>query len=295
MGVLLAALSAVCYGSADFMGGLASRHERALMITWYSQMVGLVTITLVALIVPAELVTGTDWVWGGLGGLAGAVGLLLLYGALAVGPMAVVAPVTALCSAIVPVIAGVVIDGERPSSIAVVGIVLALPAIGLVASSPAGDERVRVAVRVVVESVVSGVMFGLFFVFFARAGEDAGMWPTVAARVASVSALCVVVLVATTRARRGPNSSPQGIGVSLAALPLIAGAGVFDVAANGLYLVASRNGLLSQISVVSAMYPAATVALARVVLRERMSRLQIAGLVLAAAAVALVAYGKSVG
>src|SRR5690606_5747706 len=99
VGVLLAALSAVMYGSADFMGGLASRKELALAITWFSQIVGLVGITMVALAFPGDLVTGADWVWGGLGGIAGAFGLLFLYGALARGPMAVVAPVTALCSA----------------------------------------------------------------------------------------------------------------------------------------------------------------------------------------------------
>lgn len=286
MGVLLAALSAVMYGSADFMGGLASRRELALAITWFSQMVGLVGITLVALVFPADLVTGADWLWGGAGGIAGAFGLLLLYGALARGPMAVVAPITAVCSALVPVLVGFV-EGDRPAAVTVIGIVVALPAIVLVASSPQGLGQEPIEARVLVESVVSGAMFGLFFVFFARAGDDAGMWPTVGARVASVSVLSIVVLVRHLRGERG------GLKVQPSSLPLIAGAGVFDVGANGMYLVASRYGMLAVISVVSAMYPAATVALARITLRERLGRVQVVGLVLAATAVGLVAYGAA--
>ena len=136
-------------------------------------------------------------------------------------------------------------------------------------------------------------MFGLFFVFFARAGEGAGMWPTVSARLASVSLLAVVVVVTTmSRRSRGDAEAAPVLQVDRGALPLIAGAGVLDVAANGVYLVASRNGLLSLISVVSAMYPAATVLLARVVLRERLARQQVIGLVLAGLSVGLVAAGR---
>jgi drug/metabolite transporter (DMT)-like permease len=265
------------------MGGLASKRELPLAITWFSQMVGLASITLVALFVPADVVTAADWGWGALGGLSGALGLVLLYGALARGPMAVVAPITALMSAIVPVVAGI-IEGDRPGGLAVLGVVLAFPAIVLVASA-GGIERDAVGARVLVESVIAGFGFGMFFVFFASAGEHAGLWPAVSAKVASVGALTLVVLIWGVRQGR-----PR---VQRSSLPLIAGAGVFDVFANAVYLIASRKGLLSEISVVSAMYPAATVVLASVLLRERIGRAQLAGLMLAAAAVGLVAYGRS--
>ncbi len=291
--MLLAAVSAVLYGSADFFGGLASKRELPLAMTWYSQMVGLVVITGVALFVPAEAVTAADWGWGAAGGLAGALGLVLLYGALARGPMAVVAPITALMSAIVPVVAGF-IEGDRPGGWAIVGVSLGFPAIVLVASA-GGVSREGVGVRVLVESVVAGLGFGMFFVFFASAGEDAGMWPTVGAKVASVVALGIVVVVLRSRAS-DPTSRRvfrRQMTVYMASVPLVIGAGVFDVAANGIYLAASRLGLLSEISVVSAMYPAATVALASIVLRVRVSRAQMVGLVLAAGAVGLVAYGRT--
>ena len=176
------------------------------------------------------------------------------------------------------------------AALAVVGVVLALPAIVLVAmggETPEAVEQPTADARVIAESVAGGVMFGLFFVFFSRAGDDAGMWPTVAARVASVSFLTVVVAVWTRRSGTG------ALRVARVSLPMIAGAGAFDVMANGLYLQASTMGLLSLISVVSAMYPASTVALARVVLGERMHRTQIVGLTLAAGAVSLVALGRS--
>jgi len=291
--VLLAALSALLYGSADFFGGLASRREYALTVTWYSQGVGLVAILIAALVVPAERVVAADWGWGALGGLSGAVGLLLLYGALARGPMAVVAPVTALLSAIVPVIAGYV-QGDRLGVAALVGVVLALPAVVLVASAGSID-RDAVHTRVLVESVVAGIGFGLFFVFFARAGESAGMWPTVSAKAASVTALSGVVLVRRARASAPDDrrAFDRTLRVFAASIPLVAGAGTFDVAANGLFLAASRLGQFTEISVVSAMYPAATVLLASAVLRERVGRAQLLGLALAAAAVGLVAYGRS--
>jgi drug/metabolite transporter (DMT)-like permease len=262
-----------------------------LAITWYSQMVGGLSITLIALLVPAERVVAADWGWGALGGLAGATGLVLLYGALAAGPMAVVAPVTAVVSAIVPVVYGV-IDGERPKAVALVGILFALPAIVLVAGGGTDGDGARIAPRVLVQSLCSGLGFGFFFVFFASAGEDAGLWPTVGARVASVGALALVVLIRMVRHRTRSGDEPSGLRVAPASIPLIAGAGVLDVGANAVYLVASRMGLLSLISVVSAMYPAATVALARLGLHERLARQQIVGLLLAAVAVGLVAYGR---
>ncbi len=284
MGILLAVLSAVLYGSGDFLGGLSSRRESALAVTWYSQMAGLGSIVVVAVVVGADRVTSADWGGGAMGGLAGAAGLLLLYGALAKGPMAVVAPVTALLSAVVPAIAGFV-QGERPSAYAVVGVLLALPAIGLAAS--AGDlDLGSVHARILAESIVAGSMFGLFFVFFAQAGDEAGMWPTVAAKVASVTALSLVVAVPSLRQNVSPDGSMR---VARASLPLIVGAGLFDVGANALYLAATREGLLALISVITAMYPAATVLLAATVLREPIRRPQMIGLVLAAIAIGLVA------
>jgi drug/metabolite transporter (DMT)-like permease len=293
--VLLAALSASLWGSADFMGGLASRRNLPLTVTWLSQIIGLLSIVAAAVVMAETRVVAADLWWGAAAGAAGALGLLLLYAALATGPMTVVAPTTAVCAAVVPVVAGLV-EGERPSAAALVGMLLALPAIVLVAGGGAeAPEAVvghqRAQPKVVGQALVSGLMFGLFFVFIDRAGSGAGMWPLVGARVASVSLLCIAVAAYGIRQRRAVE--PARLGAARSDLPLVVGAGVLDVAANAFFVLATREGALSQVAVISSMYPAATVVLARVALRERFSRAQLAGLVLAAVAIGLVAYGRS--
>lgn len=293
--ILLAVLSAAMWGSADFMGGLSSRSNVPVVVTWLSQLVGLVTIVVAALLVAAERVTASDLGWGAAAGLAGAVGLLLLYSGLARGPMSVVAPVTSVVGAVVPAVAGL-LAGERPPPVGVVGIVVALPAIVLVASATGEPElvagrRPRTEPVVIAQALGSGLMFGLFFVFVDRSGSGAGMWPLVGARCASVALLTVTVLA--YRLHSGRRGEAVGLGLAAGGWPLVAGAGALDVAANAVFLLASRRGQLSEVAVVAAMYPAATVVLARFALREQFSRPQALGLGLAALAVGLVAYGGS--
>lgn len=283
MGVLIAAISALLYGSADFMGGLASRSDRALAVTVWSQFVGLITILAVAVIVGASEVAGSDLGWGAVGGMCGGVGLLLFYGALAQGAMALVAPITAVCSAVVPVVFGVA-TGDRPSWLAVVGLVCAFPAIVLVARGTDDGSASRLSPRLVAQSLAAGSMFGLFFVAFSYPGDDAGFFPAVAARVASVTLLGLTTAITVAR---GVDRSEFAIAPG--SRWMVIGTGVFDVSANAAFLVATRYGMLSLVSVVSAMYPATTVALARAALHERLVPAQIAGMVLAAAAVGLVA------
>lgn len=215
--------------------------------------------------------------------MCGGVGLLLFYGALAQGAMALVAPITAVCSAVVPVAFGVA-TGDRPSWLAVGGIVLAFPSIVLVARGSAEETASRLSPRLVGQSLLAGSMFGLFFVAFSYPGEDAGFFPAVAARVASVTLLGLTTVITVAR---GVDRSEFTIHPG--SRWMVIGTGVFDVSANAAFLVATRYGMLSLVSVVSAMYPATTVALARVALHERLVPAQVAGLVMAAAAVGLVA------
>lgn len=275
--IVFAALSALIYGTADFFGGLASQRVPALVVTVISQMVGLGLLVVVAPLWPHPDLTGIDWAWGAAGGLMGAFGLALFYAALARGPMAVVALVTALVSAILPVIVGVV-EGDRPHPLAWVGVVVALGAIGLVAGTHRGS--VHVDRRTLSSSVAAGVGFGSFFVLLAQTHSGAGLIPLLAARTASVSIVMVAVVVSRRRLRLGSGNRL-----------LVVSTGVFDVFANSLYLMAVSTGLLSTVAVVSAMYPASTVVLARVVLGERLSFGQRLGLIAAAIAVVLVALG----
>ena len=276
MAAVLALLSAATYGVGDFCGGLAARRIPASSVVLWSHLLGLVLLLASTAFVSGEVVGG-DLLIGALGGLCGAVGVGLLYKGLSIGQMSVIAPVTALLSAAVPVVAGYV-AGERPRGTAVAGMVLALVAIVLVSAE--GDGSLRPTdLRGVTYALGAGMGFGLFFVALSHTGDDAGLWPLVAARAASVSVLGAAALVGVV-SRRAPIPGSRG---------LTAAAGALDAQANVLYLLAVRQGLVSVISVLAALYPVSTVILARVVLHERFAKVQIAGMALALPATILMA------
>jgi drug/metabolite transporter (DMT)-like permease len=277
MATLLALASAVVYGMADFCGGLASRRAATVAVVTVSQAAGLVGLLLVLPLLGGDP-TRTDLVWGAAAGTTGAAGLLLFYRALAVGVMSVVAPVTAVSTAALPVLGGLLL-GERIGLLAALGIVLALAAVVLVAAEGGLSSLLEARLGTVAPALASGVVFGVFFVLLDRTGEDSGLSPLVAARVVSVLLVGTLAL-ASGRSLRVPRP----------ALPVVLLAGVGDMAANALFLVATQvGGSLAITGVLASLYPASTVVLAQVVLRERLAGAQRAGLAVAAAAVVLIA------
>ncbi|MGQ0831631.1 MAG: EamA family transporter [Microthrixaceae bacterium] len=276
MAVLLALCSAATYGVGDFFGGLAAKRTTAAAVLWWSHLVGLVLV-LAATLAVTGAVTAGDLALGGLGGLGGALGVGLLYRALAIGPMSAVAPVTALLAAAVPIGAGF-LDGERPATSALVGMVGALVAIVLVSAEGGGSLRPS-DLRGVTLALGAGLGFGLFFVALSHTGEDSGLWPIVGARAASVTVVGALALTGRVRVE-----VPEG-----SARRLTIGAGACDVGANVLYLLAIREGLLSVVSALSSLYPVSTVILAWIVLRERFAPLQRVGLAVAIPAALLMA------
>ena len=276
---LMAAGSSLVYGSADFMGGLASKRTDGVVVTVRSQIWGLIPLAIGLVLWSGVDVGPADVLWGMLGGVGGGLGLMFFYPALAAGPMSVVAPVTGLCSAIVPLVTGIAL-GDRPSTLALVGLALALPAIGLVARGDVASD-VRASRATVLRAAAAGAGFGLFFVALAQTSADSGLWPLVGARVGSIGSLAVVMLATRRSWRVAPESQ---VAVVLA--------GMLDVVANSMYLVAAGIGLLSVVAVLGSLYPVATVILARVVLGERIGRGQLVGIGLAAAALTLVALGR---
>jgi drug/metabolite transporter (DMT)-like permease len=284
LAVVLALGSAGVYGAADFLGGLLARRISATTVTLLGQVAGVLVLGL-ALPFVGGVVRPADLAWGATSGMAGGVGVLLLYRALAMGTMSVVAPITAVCAAGLPVVVGLAL-GERPDPLALVGVALALLAIGLVSregGEAAGEERAdapprRASAGAVRLALLAGLAFGLFFVLLERSSEDAGLWPLVAARAGSISLLAVLAVVT-----RQPFTAPRGL------LAGIAVSGTLDMAANVLYLLATREGLLSLVAVLTSLYPASTVLLATVVLRERLRAVQLGGLLCAAVAVVLIA------
>jgi drug/metabolite transporter (DMT)-like permease len=283
MFAVLALASAVCYGAADFLGGLTSKRASTLAIVVLSQFAGLVLLILMFPLLPAASPVRADYIWGALAGLTGGVGVALLYRALAIGVMAVVAPTTAVCAVVIPVFAAVAL-GERPGLVTIGGIALAIVAIALVSQSthpePNSDGReARAKSRGTAFSLalLAGVVIGFFYLALARTSDEAGLWPLIAARIVSVAVFAGMALLTSQSLR-----VPAGIRVTVLA------GGALDMFANLLYLIATRSGPLSIVVTLASLYPASTVVLARVVLHERLSRLQWLGVLCAMVAVAMI-------
>ena len=273
--------SAVLYGAADFTGGLATRRASTIPIVFLSQLSGLVSLLLLLPLLEAATPTRLDMVWGVVAGLTGGVGVALLYRALAIGTMAVVAPTTAVCAVTIPVVVSVFL-GERPAPLAVLGIVLGVVSIVLVSkqTTPAGGDSSGYS-KGVGTALASGVAIGFFFLALAQTRTEAGMWPLVASRSLSVLLFGVAAI-----AGRSAIRMPAPV-LGLAVL-----CGVIDMLANALYLVAARVGPLSIVVTLSSLYPASTVLLARVVLGERLNLWQVSGVGCALAAVVLIVGGS---
>jgi uncharacterized membrane protein len=275
---LLALLSAVLYGAGDFIGGLTARRISTVATVLLSQFAGLVILIVIVLASPAVTLTRADAIWGASAGLAGGVGVALLYRALAVGSMAIVAPMTAICAVAIPAIADW-LGGARLPLRAAVGMGIALAAIVLVSQGKregATHRRAHIPPGVGT-ALVSGVAIGCFFLALARTAPGAGLWPLLVARTTSVVLFALLALATRTSMRVAP-----GAGL------LAAAGGILDMFANAVYVIATRGGPLSLIVTLASLYPASTVILARVVLGERLTGPQTAGVLCALVAVAMI-------
>ncbi|MBX3314434.1 MAG: EamA family transporter [Actinobacteria bacterium] len=278
MAIVLALGAAAFYGSSDFMGAVATRRSAALAVAFLAQVAGLaVLVAVLPLLGPASVRT-TDLLAGALAGVFGGVGVVLVYQVLSRGPMSVVAPTTALAASAVPILAGL-LAGERPGPSAAVGIVIAFVAVTLISREQEEEPApLRASLGRVLPAVGAGSVLGLFFVCLHLSGDDAGLWPLLAARVTSVPVLAALLVARRTTVPRSR---------SLVAPVLVSG--VLDMTANVLFLMASRQGMLAVVATLTGLYPAATIVLARTRLGERMQPVQFAGLGAAVVAAAMVA------
>ncbi len=279
---LLGLLAAVAYGTSDFAAGVASRRFASGPVTAVAQVFGLATAALAVLVFPGTSPTTPVLVWGAISGVGGGLGTLSLYRGLSVGAMSVVATLSAVLTAVIPAVVGLGF-GEHLSTAAEAGIGIAIPAIALVSwqprSSRPGGGRAGV-----VYGLVAGVGFALLFIALDRAGTHAGAWPLLPGQGVSL-------LVVAPFARRAFVDDDDAKNARGAAVAPAIGAGVLGGTANLLFLAATGRGQLAVVAVLTALYPAVTVLLARVFLAERWTRLQAAGLLTAAAAIALVSAG----
>jgi drug/metabolite transporter (DMT)-like permease len=276
VGVGLALVSALAYGAADFLGGMASRRTPAVVVVVLSQVAGAIVLAAAFPFVPSRLYS-EDVGWGVASGVCGAVGIAALYAALASSRMGIVSPVTAVIAASVPVAFGL-LTGGRPAPLALAGVALAFVAVGLVSAGP-GVRGVTAREPGLWLAVVSGVAIGGLYIFLSRGHADAGLWLVAVTRATSILLLIVYLL-----ARRERPLPDPGRGVTIVV------AGVLDMSANVLYVLATHRTLLAVAAVITSLYPASTVFLARIVLRERLGRVQWAGVACAACGVLLIAW-----
>ncbi|MET8768066.1 EamA family transporter [Streptomyces sp. NPDC004658] len=281
MGETLALASALCFGVTHFANGLVSRRADGITVALYAQLAGTAVVVLPALSSSGGVGTAGDYWFGALSGVGTGVGVAFLYRAMSQGQMSVVVPVSDVGAVAVPVLVGVAFLGERPAAVAWVGIVAAVPALWLVAqaSGPARPREISPPVTVgVPAALVASAGFGVQFLAMAQVGADGGLWPVVVSRIASVAVIAAVLVL---------YGAPVRMSGRLTAVA--AAAGAVGTVAILLYLAATRHQLMAVATVLSALYPAIPVLLALAFLHERITRRQTAGLVCAAAAIALIA------
>jgi drug/metabolite transporter (DMT)-like permease len=265
--------AAVSWGAADFSGGIATKTANVFSVIVVAHATGLAFMLLLALLVGEPIPGWTSLLWGIVAGLAGGIGLAALYKALAVGKMGINAPLSCVITAVVPLLFSFGTEG-LPHAVQIIGFVVALVSIWLIATQRgAAEESQGLGL-----AIVAGIGFGGFLLVIKLAGSEAVFWPLVSARAASF-----LLMLAITVIRGGDWKHSRG-SVSYMLL-----AGILDSGANALYVAAAQRGRLDVAAVLSSLYPASTVMLARLVLKERLSRQQRVGMAAALIAVSLIA------
>jgi drug/metabolite transporter (DMT)-like permease len=285
--ILVGLLASVAYGAADFVGGVVSKRNNVFTVLLWGQFTGIALVLVGLPLLAKGPLTAETWLLGGAAGVAGVLGAAFLFRGLARGRMSVVAPITAVLAASLPVLFGL-LTGERPSTVTLVGVAVALTAIALVSATPgpgpSAETRASFRARAVAEGVPeglgAGICFAVFFVFLDGVDDGAGLWPILAVRLASMVLAGLIVLL-------GPGTSLPAAGTRLG----VAAAGLIGTAADYLFVLGSTLGLLSVVVVLTSLYPVTTVVLARTVLKERVTRAQLGGLALAALGVVLITAG----
>ena len=293
MAVVYALLSALAFGTGDFLGGMSSKRVSALIVSLVSQCAGLVVVaSVLAVVAGGALPPVATLVWGAAAGVGLGMGFLWYYHGLSVGQMGVVATDTAVWAALVPVAAGFV-TGERPSPLADVGIAIVIAAIVLVAPAAAPTGAVvgwpRVRARLFglfhgagrVHGVLAGFSYGFFFIFLDRAQVGHPLWPLGAAILVSILILTVAILISRPAWERGSLR-----------IPILNLIGIIQAAGQLSFILATRSGLLALVAVLAALSPVPTAVLARLILAQTLSRRQVTGIVAALAGISLITLGS---
>lgn len=275
MAIAFGLLAAVFYGASDFFGGFATKRATMLSVAVISQASGLLCLLCFFRFFGGHL-TLPEIGWSLLAGVNGGIGISLLYRALSIGTMGVVSPITAVLAASFPVVVGIV-RGDPLHWYQLLGIGLALVAVVMVSLSKQSSGKPEIATTGVKEAIAAGVFIGLFFLMLGLSGRNQGLQSLLVARIASIA--FILLLAAATRTTLRPHAK---------ALPMILAVGAVDMAANVLYVLAAQTGALAVAAVLTSLYPASTVVLARLILKEHLSGIQKSGVALALVGVVLI-------
>ena len=267
--------SALSWGAADFCGGLASRKAKAHQVVLFGEAVGLALLLVGALFFGEPPLSWSAWLMCAIAGCMGVLGLLLFFQAMAKGQMSVAAPVSALTAVILPVIAGSLLEGF-PGGLTFAGFALALAAIWFISQPDGGPKSLRLRLADLSRPLIAGICFGIYLILIHRGSQNGLIWPMVASRLAGVGTMVIYTLV-----------THQPFLPSKSVLPLLILNGVLDITGNGLYILAGQAGRMDVAAVLASLYPASTVVLAGFFLHERLSRLQLAGILAALVAIVL--------
>lgn len=274
--VLFGLVAAITWGTGDFSGGFATRRAPVTVVLLCSQLLGITLVTAIALLSRERLPSLVDVAWSAAAGIAGLVGLASLYRAMSIGQMGTVAPVSGVVSAALPVIAGALTQG-LPVPLVLLGFIFALAGVWFISRTGSSETPRAGRATSILLALLSGAGFGGFLILIAQAQHGAVFWPLAAARGASL-----LVIVIWSLFKRSIQLPPRN-----ALIPIIA-AGAMDAGGNLFFLLSAQAGRLDIAGVLSSLYPATTVILALTVLRERLVRSQVAGIVLALIAIPLI-------
>ncbi|HEX7541030.1 MAG TPA: EamA family transporter [Anaerolineales bacterium] len=273
--ILFGLTSALSWGAADFCGGLASSKAKAYQAVLFGEAVGLVLLLVAALFSGEAPLSWSAWLICTIAGSMGVLGLLLLFHSMTKGKMTIAAPVSALTAAILPVVVGTLTEGF-PGWLTLAGFALALVAIWFISQPDGGPKNMRLRLADLSLPLIAGVGFGVYFILLHRGSQDGLFWPMVSSRLAGM-----VTMMVYTLASRQPFQPPKSV------WPLFILNGLLDITGNGLYILAGQAGRMDVAAVLASLYPGSTVLLAGLFLHERLSRLQLAGILAALAAIVL--------
>jgi len=275
---LLALISSLTWGLADFLGGLASRRTRIVRVLPVSYLSGAIVVTFFSIfLIPGEL-NSDSYLYGFFAAFFGVPAIALLYVALSRGPMGIVSPITALMAGFVPVITGL-LRGDSVSAIGYFGMALAALSVILVSQERKSDQAQRISLSTLLICVASGTLIGSYLTVLGLAPSNQGIWTSTIARWFGFLFVGAFFLLRLKGISKDENSQPFPWTLAIVA-------GIFDASANGIYQIATQKGVLAIVAVLASLYPAATAVLARYVLHERLRVIQNIGVVLALAAAA---------